>query len=62
LDARELTELIEGCVSGDASARARFLGEYYDLAKRAIAQSHRQHGADASSVGETDDICHELFV
>ncbi len=62
MDARELTELIEGCVSGDASARAQFLGEYYDLAKRATAQSHRQYGADASSVGEIDDICHELFV
>lgn len=62
MDARELIELIEGCAGGDESARARFVAEYYDLAKRAIAQRHRQYGSDASSIGEVDDICHEWFV
>jgi DNA-directed RNA polymerase specialized sigma24 family protein len=62
LEALELKEVIERCVVGDGPARAQFLAEYYELAKRAIAQIHRHHGADAFSIGDVEDICHELFV
>lgn len=54
-------KLIEGCTTGDDSARAQFYNEYMDIVRRSVLRTLHRYGATEATAGETEDLASEVF-
>lgn len=58
----DIPALIQRCARVDDAARAEFVAQYDDLIRRAATRKIRELCSDPGMIGESDDICNDVYL